>query len=90
MRRSYISVDVDTSVDVDFDEIIEQLDADDVAEIVKRKLPQGIAVEVGLGDGDVAYTRSVIARAEAAARRLPDLPNELRDLFWHVHGVAIA
>jgi hypothetical protein len=79
MSTKYVEVEVDIdAADLDTDELLE--------EIQRRMLP----LERGLGDGDLAYTRSIIARAEAAARRLPYLPPELRDLFWHVHGVAIA
>ena len=34
--------------------------------------------------------RNIIDSAERALRRMPQVPRELADLFWHVHGRAIA
>lgn len=89
-RRKSISVEVDirdsVTVDLDVDDIINGLDEDGIA---KLRGAVGISTPAGFGEGDAAYTRNVITRAEMAARRMRDLPGELRDLFWHVHGVAL-
>lgn len=39
---------------------------------------------------DVPAADLTVERAYLAARAMPDLPRELKDLFWVVHGRAIA
>lgn len=89
-RRNRISVDVHideyVSANVDVDDVIESLD-----EAGKAKLMSALGIggsHLG-GDGDAAFARNVVMRAEMAARRMRDLPREIHDLFWHVHGVAL-
>jgi hypothetical protein len=71
--------EIDVEVEVDVDEIVSDLD-----EEATRKLLDCIAKR----SGDPT-TERYVERAFLAALRLPDLPRELADLFWHVHGRAI-
>lgn len=79
-------IDEYVDVEVDIEDIIESLD-----EHSKPKLLQalGVATADCSGAGDAAFTRNTIMRAEMAARRMKDIPREIADLFWHVHGVAM-
>ena len=84
MRTVYIR----TEVDVDVDDVLEQLDEAEIAEVVKKHMPKGVGVPLGMGDGD-ASRETLIERADLAAKRMADLPREVADLFWHVHGRAL-
>jgi len=77
------------SIDVDPDEVIEQLDDREKAELFQKHMPrESVVVRQGLGEGDKPLSRFV-EDAYLAAKALPNLPRELADLFWHVHGRAI-
>ena len=80
-RRSYIT----TEVEVDIECLVDSLDGEELVEIVKDA---GYDVRP-LGDGDSARAENLIERAYLAVRRMADVPAEVRDLFWHVHGRAI-
>lgn len=80
-RRSYITVDVE----VDVDEVIDNLTPDEVAEIARDA---GFEIRNG-GDGDRALQENTIERAYLAVRRMAEVPREVADLFWHVHGRAL-
>ncbi len=82
---SYVSV----SVDVNVDEIIEDLSKSDRADLI-AKLLEDTAVPFGLGDGDTSRATNIIERAFLAAQKIPNIPAELKDLFWVVHGRAMA
>lgn len=85
---SYVSVSAEVEVDVD--DVIERLTQREVAELFKRHMPkQGVSVPPGVGEGDNARANTIIERAYIAARQMADLPREVADLFWHVHGRAI-
>lgn len=80
-RRKYISVEVEV------DEVLDDMDDAELMSVVQRR---GIAaLSGGSGTGDAARTNNIIDRAYHAARNLPNLPREIADLFWHVHGRAI-
>ena len=88
MHRSiYIYKEVE--VEVEASDQIEQLGKDAIADIARQAglIHPG---QAGLGDGDDSRTRNIIDSAERALRRMPQVPRELADLFWHVHGRAIA
>lgn len=85
----YVCKSVYTEVDVDVDLIEEakSLSAEEKNELMT--VLAGGDVPLGLGDGDQPRLRSIIERAYLAARKLPDLPREIADLFWYVHGRAL-
>lgn len=89
--RDSISVNVcthiDTDVDVDIDDIIESCSPDDLKKLAAR-IGNDSAPTTVTGVGDPATARYV-ERAYLAALRVSDLPREIADLFWHVHGRAI-
>lgn len=66
-------------VDVDLDDF----DDDDLAQECKSR---GISV---LADSLNDHA-AIVERAYMKARQMTDLPAELKDLFWHVHGRALA
>ena len=83
----YVSVSVDAEVYVG--DVLELLDEDELAQALRDRLKQGISVPLGLGDGDTALAHNTIERAFLAAKRMPEVPHEIADLFWHVHGRAL-
>ena len=83
----YVSVSVDAEVYVG--DVLERLDQDELAEICRERLKQGISLPRGLGDGDTALAENTIERAFLAAKRMAEVPREIADLFWHVHGRAL-
>ena len=76
-----ISVDVD----VDIDEVIEALNSEEIAQLA-RDAGHQVVIE---GDGDAALRNNTVERAFLAAKRMADVPREIADLFWHVHGRAL-
>jgi hypothetical protein len=76
-------------VEVDLDEALEELDESDIDALFRRHLSKkGAEVPLGLGTGDPSR-ETLVERAYLAAKRLPKVPRELADLFWHVHGRAL-
>ncbi len=76
------------SIDFDPEDYIDEIDTDDLrAEIARRDGKPGLDA-AGLAS-DAAFARNTIMRAEMAVRRMREVPRELADLFWHVHGVAL-
>ncbi len=73
------------SVDVDIDEVLADMDSDEIAQLARD---EGFTV-IAKGQGDDARANHLIDRAYHAARNLPNLPRDIADLFWHVHGRAI-
>ena len=83
----YVSVSVDAE---DYlGDVLERLNQDELAEICRERLKQGISLPRGLGDGDTALTQNTLERAFLGAKRMPEVPREIADLFWHVHGRAL-
>ena len=81
-----ISAYIDEDVDLDVETIASGLsDADKVTLVTK--LTGGCPP--GLGDGDAARRHNIIERAYTAALNMPELPREIRDLFWLVHERAL-
>lgn len=84
-----VTKQVDVEVDIDIDDII-----DDMSEAEKNELHAKLSgrggVEFGSGTGDQARIENIIERAYCAARSMPSVPREIADLFWHVHGRALA
>jgi hypothetical protein len=74
-------------VDIEIDEIVKELDTAGKAELMAKLAGGGIPF--GLGDGDTPRANNIIERAYLAARNLPNLPREVADLFWVVHGRAL-
>jgi hypothetical protein len=84
------AVSVSVSAYVDPDEVLDQLDDEDLKELFQKHLPlTGVAVPEGQGRGDVPIDR-IVEQAFLATKRLPAVPEALRDLFWRVHGLALA
>lgn len=79
-QRTYVDIEVS------LEEIVEKMDAEDKAEMLKLL---GQSVPFGLGDGDSARRDTTVERAYLAAKALPNCPRDLADLFWHVHGRAM-
>ncbi|HEL5025686.1 TPA: hypothetical protein UOA81_000855 [Stenotrophomonas maltophilia] len=75
---AYITVDVD----VDLDEF-------DDADILKECKTRGL-IALPNAPADATNADLVIERAYLACRFLPGMPQELKDLFWQVHGRAMA
>lgn len=80
-RRSSITVDVE----VDINEVLEGLDSEEIAQLARD---EGFMV-IPKGDGDDALLENTVERAYLAVRRMAEVPREVADLFWHVHGRAI-
>lgn len=77
------------SVEVDPEDILSDLSDKEVLQIMQRRLPrQGVAMPEGFGEGDASMD-SYVERAFLAAKRMANVPREIADLFWHVHGRAI-
>lgn len=80
-------------VDVDLEDVVEDLTDDEIVAELERVLrrrqsKRTVTVPNGLGDGDPSASRYIEA-AFLAAKRMADVPRELADLFWHVHGRAL-
>ena len=84
-RAVWVSTEVD--VEVEIDDIVDSLDEQGKKDLVSRLL--GSPKSAPVGEGDRPLER-VVEQAYLAARRVPNLPREIADLFWHVHGRAIA
>jgi len=82
------TVEIDEEVDLDVDDIVEGLEPADKA-ILLMRLGGTTANGLGCGDGDAARRRNIIERAYTAALNMPELPREIRDLFWLVHDRAL-
>ncbi|MEN5207994.1 hypothetical protein ABE493_07710 [Stenotrophomonas terrae] len=81
-------------VDINFEDIVAGLDEDGRLELVKM-LCAGNSVPIpevpfGAGQGDQQRIHTIIERAFLAANALPDVPQELTDLFWLIHGRAMS
>ncbi|ENE1253985.1 TPA: hypothetical protein UM365_000548 [Stenotrophomonas maltophilia] len=73
----YISVEVD----------LDEFDDDDIRdEYNARKLGQLAETNVDAGDHG---SDLIVERAFLVARSMSQLPSEIKDLFWKVHGRAI-
>lgn len=81
-----VHVEEEVDVEVEIDDIIESLDDESRPKLLAAL---GAPSVMGAGDGDVAFARNTVMRAEMAVRRMREVPRELADLFWHVHGVAL-
>jgi len=77
---AYITVDVD--VDVDLEEFNDE-------DILKECKARGLSA-LPNAPADVTNADLVVERAYLACRFLPGMPQELKDLFWQVHGRAMA
>lgn len=82
----WVSTEVD--VEIDLEDAVDDLSEAEKAQLMKKLAGGGFPF--GLGDGDVALTRNIIERAYLAAKAMPSVPREIADLFWHVHGRALA
>lgn len=71
------------TVDVDLDDF----DDDDLLEECKSR---GLNVIAQAAISDSGATELVVERAYLAARSMQSIPQELKDLFWLIHGRAIA
>lgn len=90
MSRSYIYKTVEVDVDICIEDLVEDLDDSDKAKLAEAiGAAPGVALD-GTGDGDLARRDTLIERAYLATRNLPQVPSELADMFWLVHGRAIA
>lgn len=85
----YATVSTRVEVEVDLDKALEELDESEVNDLLRRHLPKkGVETPLGMGTGDPSR-ETIVERAYLAAKRLPQVPRELADLFWHVHGRAL-
>lgn len=82
------TVEIDEEIDLDVDDIVEGLDPADKA-ILLLRLGGTVSNGLGCGDGDAARRHHIIERAYTAALNMPELPREIRDLFWLVHDRAL-
>lgn len=71
------------TVDVELDDFGD----DDLLEECKSR---GLNVITQAATTDSGATELVIERAYLAARAMQSIPQELKDLFWLIHGRAIA
>jgi len=71
------------TVDVDLDDF----DDDDLLEECKAR---GLDVIAKTAASDPGTSELVVERAYLAARSMQSIPQELKDLFWLIHGRAIA
>lgn len=83
----YVSKYVEVEVDVEIEDITKGMSAKEKTELA-AELMDG-TVPFGWGDGDVERATNIIEQAYIAAKRLPNLPREIADLFWVVHGRAL-
>lgn len=72
------------SIDVDLNDVLSRLDDDEV-----RELLSDYGAPAFVGEGDAARREHIIERAYTVALNLPELPREIRDLFWLVHDRAL-
>lgn len=82
---SYVSVNVDVAID----DIVCELGETDKQELIARLL-EDRSTPFGFGDGDQSRARIIIDDAFNAAQKLPTVPTEIKDLFWLIHGRAMA
>lgn len=79
----YLSVDTEVAIEIDdlVDDVIEQASPETKAKIREAfsldRAPTGSRLD------------AIVEQAYNAARQMADLPREIRDLLWHVHGRAI-
>lgn len=83
MKRSRKYIEVEVEVDVS--DVLESLDSEEIAQLARD---EGFEV-LACGQGDRSLRENTIERAYLAARRMADLPREIADLFWQVHGRAV-
>lgn len=89
------STSVDVEVDIDFAEIVAGLDQASRSQLAQMLLSGSThispsEVPFGGGEGDAQRIESIIERAFNAARALPQPCPELAELFYVVHGRAMA
>ena len=90
MARTCVSVSVakrvwiEEEVELDANELLEGLDTEG-----KRTLTALLVPGAKCGDGDAERRENIIERAYVAALNTPQLPREIRDLFWLVHDRAL-
>lgn len=82
------TIEVYEDVELKVDDIVHGLDAADRTLLLSR-LGGTAANGLGCGDGDAARRHNIIERAYTAALNMPELPREIRDLFWLVHDRAL-
>ncbi len=82
-----VCTEIDTDVDVEIDDIIASASPEDLKKLAAR-IGNDASPNVCTGVGDPPPSRYV-ERAYLAALRITDLPREIADLFWHVHGRAL-
>ena len=73
------------SVDIDVDDVLAGMDSDEIAQLARDEGFEVLAV----GAGDRSVRENTIERAFLAAKQIANLPREIADIFWHVHGRAI-
>lgn len=71
--------EVDVDVELDINDIVNDLDDDAVEKLLARVVDRA---------GDPSRDR-IVEAAYLVAKRLPNIPREIADLFWHVHGRAL-
>jgi hypothetical protein len=77
---------VDVDVDIDFGELVDDLSEKERGELCELL---GLGVPFGSGTGDEATANRIIETAYLTAKRMTDVPREIADLFWVVHGRAL-
>lgn len=70
------------TIDIDLDEF-------DDAEILSECKARGLS-PLPNAPSPIANADVVVERAYLACRSLPGLPQELKELFWQIHGRAMA
>ena len=75
---------VEVEVDVDIDELIA-----DASDAEKREILHRLTGNTHPTHDSPDRLERLVESAYLRARKMADLPREIADLFWHVHGRAI-
>jgi hypothetical protein len=87
-----ITIYQEVEVEIDADAVIADADDEDIKDLIDAAVRKGKLTSVfgyGYGEGDAAHAENIIERAYLAAKAMPNLPRDIADLFWHVHGRAL-
>lgn len=82
------TITTEVDVDIDIEDVVKDLSESEKNELMIQLAGGG--VPFGLGQGDTPRINTIIERAYLAAKAMPSIPREVADLFWHVHGRALA
>lgn len=77
-------------IEIDIDDLVRSMLPRERDDMIAALSETGAVIPMGMGDGDNARINNLIDTAFNAAQKIPNLPPEIKDLFYIVHGRAMA